>query len=151
MWPGIDSCAFVLIGFVDTLCGMAFAKRRRASDQDCEELLGSAYVSLFHGVKTEFYLYALVLGHQLQLLDPHRKWMLMMGPLDNTFYRKSLEMFWSLTDIDLIDAEHVDKSGSKQHKQVFSKLRLFELPYRKIPFLDLDAVLQRRAPPKFLT
>ena len=76
---------------------MAFAKRRRASDQDCEELLGSAYVSLFHGVKTEFYLYALVLVHQLQLLDPHRKWVLMMGPLDNKFRRKK---FGNVLELD---------------------------------------------------
>ena len=117
------------------LCGLAFAKRRRASDQDCEGPSQSWSLA----------------RRRFANANPHRKRVLMMGPLDNTFCRKSLEMFWSLTDIDLIDAEHVDKSGSKQHKQVFSKLRLFELPYRKIHFLDLDAVLQRRAPPKFLT
>ena len=43
-----------------------------------------------------------------------------------------------LVPVEPIEAEHLDKSWTKRHGIVFTKLRVLQLPYRRVLLLDLD-------------
>ena len=57
--------------------------------------------------------------------------------------RETLEVMWQIREVNLIDAVLADKTPNKRHRFVFTKLRAFEVPYRKIIFFDLDIIVRR--------
>ena len=105
---------------------------------------GNAYVSLLHGDLEEFFVYALVLGVQLQQLDPDIPRILLVGRehkcqrAPSAESQQCLRKLWTLRKIDLIDAPEADSTPSKRHRFVFSKLKAMQVPVRKLLFLDLD-------------
>lgn len=136
------------------------------ADEDPEGIAGEmAYVALLHGQDHAFYLYALLLGHRLWCLDPETPRVLMVGkaikaepaqkvqgkkptpdypsPFLESPARQTLAVMWQVREVDLIDAAIADKTSRKRHRFVFTKLRAFEVPYRKIIFFDLDIIVRR--------
>ena len=57
--------------------------------------------------------------------------------------RQTLAVMWQVREVNLIDAAIGDKTSRKRHRFVFTKLRAFEVPYRKIIFFDLDIIVRR--------
>ena len=129
------------------------------ADEDPEIDGEAAYVALLHGSKRTFYLYAVLLGHRLRCLDPETPRVLMIGkainaepvqkveeypsPFLESPGRETLEVMWQIREVNLIDAVLADKTPNKRHRFVFTKLRAFEVPYRKIIFFDLDIIVRR--------
>eukprot|EP00439_Symbiodinium_sp_Y106_P047123 s427_g6.t1 len=62
--------------------------------------------------------------------------------------RKCLDAVWQVAEVDLVDQEAADKTRRKRHRYVFTKLRAFQVPYRKLIFFDLDIII--RSSPKEL-
>ncbi|CAJ1410593.1 unnamed protein product [Effrenium voratum] len=117
-----------------------------------EELNGdTAYVSLLHGDRVEFWLYALMLGHRLRQLDQATPRVLLVArptedyaaPFLEGMSYKCLQALWEVRPVDLVDAAAADKTRRKRHRYVFTKLRVFEVPYKHIMFFDLDVVVRR--------
>ena len=117
-----------------------------------ESVAEEAYVSLLHGDRPEFLIYALVLGSRLRYLDDTRPRILLVGNrlpgysesfLDSNLACGCLQHIWNIKPIDLIHAPVADSTGSKRHRFVFSKLRALELPFERLVFLDLDTWLRR--------
>lgn len=104
-----------------------------------------AYVALLHGAKEHFWIYALLLGRKLQSLDPHTPRYLLgakhASPFFTGTYKECLETFWNIQYVELVDVPQADKTLSKRHRHVFTKLRLFELRVSKILFFDLDVLV----------
>ena len=108
-----------------------------------------AYVALLHGQEQEFFLYSLVLGHCIRTLDEQTPRLLLIGrslpdyasPFLESPARQILETMWQICEVDLIDCPQADKTSSKRHRFVFSKLRAFEVPFFHITFFDLDVVV----------
>ena len=100
------------------------------------------FASLLHGDKHEFFLYACILGRRLMDASPTIDRVLMCGPgcADNGTKRLALRRVgWThLLPVDAIEATHLDQTPAKRHALVFTKLRVLELPYTKVLFLDLD-------------
>ena len=120
-------------------------------------LLGEhAYVALLHGFKSEFLIYALQLGHRLAQFDASTPRVLLLGkdvpdqisPFMYNEDRQCLDAFWQVVEVDLVDQEAADRTRLKRHRYVFTKLRAFQVPFRKIIFFDLDIVI--RSSPKEL-
>mmetsp|Transcript_48408 Transcript_48408/g.122075 ORF Transcript_48408/g.122075 Transcript_48408/m.122075 type:complete len:518 (-) Transcript_48408:55-1608(-) len=101
--------------------------------------------SLLHGDGPEYFAYACVLGRRLRdEAAPHGPdRVLLCGPgscCDRSLARQALrEAGWThLLPVEPIAAEHLDKSRTKRHALVFTKLRVLELPYDRVLLLDLD-------------
>ena len=101
--------------------------------------------SLLHGDEPEYFAYACVLGRRLQkaagMHAPDRVLMCAPGSVcDTRQKRRALqEAGWAhLMPVRPMSAEHLDKSRSKRHALVFTKLRGLELPYNRVLLLDLD-------------
>jgi len=115
-----------------------------------------AYVSLLHGDRTEFLVYALLLGFRLKQVDASTPRVLLVGkeapdqtsPFVQGDDRKCLDAVWQVAEVDLVDQEAADKTRRKRHRYVFTKLRAFQVPYRKLIFFDLDIII--RSSPKEL-
>lgn len=115
-----------------------------------------AYVSLLHGDRTEFLVYALLLGFKLRQVDAETPRVLLVGkeapdqcsPFVQGDDRKCLDAVWKVAEVDLVDQEAADKTRRKRHRYVFTKLRAFQVPYRKLIFFDLDIII--RSSPKEL-
>ena len=118
------------------------------ADEKNDAVGDHAYVSLLHGTHIEFFLYAAVLGNQLSKLDEETKRILLVGTGTHDYealgeeYLEALREIWDVNPIELVDAPMADKSYSKRHRYVFSKLRALELRYKKILFLDLDIIFR---------
>ena len=107
------------------------------------------FASLLHGDDPTYFVYALVLGWRLaQSLasasaDVATDCVLLCGPgrwTQDPDSRRALACTgWSrLVPVEPIEAEHLDKSWTKRHGIVFTKLRVLQLPYRRVLLLDLD-------------
>ena len=107
------------------------------------------FASLLHGGDPTYFVYALVLGLRLaQCLasasaDVGTDCVLLCGPgrwtQDPDSRRALANTGWSrLVPVEPIEAEHLDKSWAKRHGIVFTKLRVLQLPYRRVLLLDLD-------------
>ena len=92
-----------------------------------------------------YLVYALILGRRLkeeadQERSPDR--VLLCGPGKTTGganRRALLEAGWThIVPVEPIEAGHLDKSWTKHHALVFTKLRILELPYDRVLLLDLD-------------
>ena len=102
-----------------------------------------AFTALLHGDADEYFIYALVLAGQLRRYSHNADRVLLLGP---GVFRESLESRkalilagWThLLSVEAIHTPHLDKTGSKRHRYVFTKLHALELPYKHIVFLDLD-------------
>jgi len=109
----------------------------------------SCIAALLHGGKYQFFLYACVLGKRLQALDVEVDCVLLCGPgkfADRRYYRTCLEQCgWRLLRVDPIEASHLDRTPTKRHALVFTKLRVLELPYSKVLLLDLDILPRKGA------
>lgn len=108
--------------------------------------------ALLHGVNEQFLIYAIVLGKRLR----DESWwsssryggckadrVLLCGPGSVTSEpanrRALLAAGWThLVPVDAIKAPHLDKSRTKRHAWVFTKLRVLQLPYKKVLLVDLD-------------
>ena len=101
--------------------------------------------SLLHGDSLMFLVYAIILGRRLQEeADQERApdRILLCGPGRTTTEankRALSEAGWThIIPVEPIEAGHLDKSWSKRHAWVFTKLRVLELPYDRVLLLDLD-------------
>jgi len=95
-----------------------------------------------HGDGPEFFAFACVLGRRLSA-SPGPDRVLLCGPgrwcASPTSRTALRHAGWShLLPVERIAAEHLDKSRTKRHALVFTKLRVLELPYSKVLLLDLD-------------
>ena len=116
-----------------------------------------AYVALLHGSSQHFFLYALVLGHRLKKLDADISRVLLLGrpfpgtpaPFVEGTYMKCLSALWDVQVVDLVDGLEADKSPSKRHRFVFTKLRAFEVPFKRTLFIDLDTLVRKSLKPLF--
>lgn len=110
-----------------------------------------AYVALLHGQRQEFLLYALLLGYRLECLDSSTPRVLLVGRALPDYgalflephFERCLKIFWQVRPVDLIDAAAADKSKSKRHRYVFTKLRALEVPYKKLLYFDLDVFVRK--------
>jgi lipopolysaccharide biosynthesis glycosyltransferase len=104
-----------------------------------------AYVALLHGSKSEFFLYALVLGCRLHYFDTDCNRLLLVSKtsFSSAADRACLQRFWKVKEVDLVDIPMLDKSQTKRHRHVFTKLYAFQVPFRKVVFLDLDVIVLR--------
>mmetsp|Transcript_38482 Transcript_38482/g.97645 ORF Transcript_38482/g.97645 Transcript_38482/m.97645 type:complete len:535 (-) Transcript_38482:109-1713(-) len=105
----------------------------------------AALASLLHGDGPEYFAYACVLGRRLRdeagSNAPDR--VLLCGPgacTSSASSRKALRQAgWThLLPVEPIEAEHLDKTKTKRHALVFTKLRVLEVPYERVLLLDLD-------------
>eukprot|EP00927_Polykrikos_kofoidii_P035759 TRINITY_DN30296_c0_g1_i1.p1 TRINITY_DN30296_c0_g1~~TRINITY_DN30296_c0_g1_i1.p1 ORF type:complete len:417 (-),score=36.08 TRINITY_DN30296_c0_g1_i1:187-1374(-) len=108
----------------------------------------ACFASLLHGDSREYFAYACVLGRRLREASPGFDRVLLCGPghsTGNVAYRNALrEAGWSrLVPVAPIAAPHLDKSRTKRHALVFTKLRVLELPYSRVLLLDLDLLPRR--------
>ena len=110
---------------------------------------GLCFASLLHGDDPMYFVYAMVLGRRLsQSLASDSPGVvvdcvLLCGPgcwtRDFGSRRALVCAGWNrLVPVDPIEAEHLDGSWTKRHRMVFTKLRVLQLPYRRVLFLDLD-------------
>lgn len=101
-----------------------------------------AFVAVLHGDAPEFLAYALVLARQLRLYSPGLDRVLLLGPgcWREPSARNALAWAgWThLEFVEAISAAHLDRTGRKRHKLVFTKLRALEVPYERVLLLDLD-------------
>jgi hypothetical protein len=110
-----------------------------------------AYVALLHGQRQEYLLYALLLGYRLKCLDSSSPRLLLVGRALPDYsvlfleahFERCLKIFWQVRPVDLIDAAAADKSWSKRHRYVFTKLRALEVPYKKLVFFNLDVSIRK--------
>ena len=101
------------------------------------------FAALLHGDRPEYVVYACVLGQQLKRFSSTHERVLLCGPGDlcvKEATRKSLQdAGWErLLPVIYISAPYLDKSKSKRHAFVFTKLHAFGLPYEKVLLLDVD-------------
>jgi len=100
------------------------------------------FAALFYGDRDEYLAYACVLGRRLRTASPGPDRVLLLGPgrCCSTAARQALRQAgWEhLLPVVPIAAAHLDKSQSKRHALVFTKLRVLELPYTQVLLLDLD-------------
>ena len=94
-------------------------------------------------MQTNIFFVALVLAGQLRQYSANADRVLLLGPgvfRDSLGSRKALSLAgWThLLGVEAINTPHLDKTGSKRHRYVFTKLRALELPYEHIVLLDLD-------------
>jgi hypothetical protein len=134
---------------------------RRASPaawNSCQQTDASnndAYVALLYGDRSEFFLYALLLGHHLSLFDATRTRVLLLAidPGAAGFGHGSnlrcLQRLWSVQMVELVDAAIADLTASKRHRYVFTKLQAFGLDFARILFFDLDILLRQDPSPLF--
>ena len=108
-------------------------------DFPCSQI---CFAALLHGQKDEYFVFACILGRRLRDISPEIDRVLLCGPgcCDDLAHRTTLrEVGWNrLLAVDTISAPHLDKTKTKRHELVFTKLRAFELPYRQVLLLDLD-------------
>ena len=127
--------------------------------KDFGDASGDACCSLLYGNKPEFYLCALHLGFQLRTFNPliSREHLaegarlglpervLLLGPSQyrGPEYREALyRAGWTrVVHVGAISGAHL--SGTKRHNEIFTKLRAFLLPYKRVLFLDLDLLLRK--------
>ena len=106
------------------------------------------FAALLHGDGDKFLAYACVLGDRLRLGSPGADRVLLCGPgtCCGAAERDALRFSgWErLVPVLRIDATHLDKSWSKRHAYVFTKLKALELPYQSVLLLDLDILPRRR-------
>ena len=105
----------------------------------------AAFASLLHGDGPEYFAYACVLGRRLRdeagSNSPDR--VLLCGPgacTSSASSRKALRQAgWThLLAVEPMEAEHLDRTKTKRHALVFTKLRVLEVPYDRVLLLDLD-------------
>mmetsp|Transcript_88189 Transcript_88189/g.248149 ORF Transcript_88189/g.248149 Transcript_88189/m.248149 type:complete len:529 (-) Transcript_88189:94-1680(-) len=101
------------------------------------------FAALLHGEQPEYLVYACVLGNRLRDSSPNPDRVLILGPgrlSESSRVRNCLRACgWDrLVPVEPIVAPHRDKSRSKRHALVFTKLRALELPYERVLLLDLD-------------
>ena len=108
-----------------------------------------AYVALLHGHRSEFFLYALLLGHRLHALDPQCLRLLLVGRSGSTLEadysptdRSCLQKLWDIKEVGLVDVPTADKTRGKRHRFVFTKLHMFRVDVRKVVFFDLDVIVR---------
>ena len=102
-----------------------------------------AFTALLHGDADDYSIFALVLAGQLRQYSANADRVLLLGPSvfrDSLGSRKALSLAgWThLLGVEAINTPHLDKTGSKRHRYVFTKLRALELPYEHVLLLDLD-------------
>ena len=102
----------------------------------------SCFAALFHGDSDEYFVYACVLGRSLRSTSSGPDRVLLCGPgrCREAGIRKALRAAgWDrLLPVCAIPAAHLDRTKAKRHALVFTKLRVLELPYRRVLLLDLD-------------
>ncbi len=106
------------------------------------------FAALLYGDKPEFFVYACVLGYCLRSYSFGPDRVLMCGPgaiCADPAMRASLRSAgWDyLLPVMLISAPHLDKSKTKRHASVFTKLHALCLPYDRVLLLDLDLLPRR--------
>jgi hypothetical protein len=103
-----------------------------------------AYVALLHGDKSEFFLYALLLGFRLRHLDAEcDRWLLVARKSYRSVTdRACLGRVWKVEEVDLVNLPALDKTRCKRHRYVFTKLHAFHVPFSKVVFFDLDVVVR---------
>ena len=112
-------------------------KRRQEDQEDC------CFASLLHGDNPEYLAFACVLGRRLATTSRGPRRILLCGPgqctKDPAVQKALICAGWQeLRHVNAIVAEHLDKTKTKRHALVFTKLRVLELAYRKVLLLDLD-------------
>ena len=102
-----------------------------------------AYVALLHGDRSEFLLYALLLGFRLRQFDAGCDRLLLLARKSymSATDRACLDKFWRVKEVEAVDCPAADKTSYKRHRYVFSKLHVFGLPCKKVVFFDLDVVV----------
>ena len=103
----------------------------------------NCFAALLHGDRPEYLAYASVLGHRLREFSPGPDRVLLCGPgaiCAQGASRASLRSAgWDyLLPVILISAPYLDKSNTKRHASVFTKLHAFCLPYEQVVLLDVD-------------
>ena len=94
-------------------------------------------------------MYAVVLAGQLRRNSSAADRVLLLGPgkaAESASCRRALvRAGWAhLVAVEAVDTPHLDKTGLKRHRYVFTKLRALQLPYERVLLLDLD-ILPRDA------
>ena len=90
-----------------------------------------AFTALLHGDADEYFIYALVLAGQLRRYSPNADRVLLLGPgvfRESLESRKALSLAgWThLLSVEAIHTPHLDKTGSKRHRYVFTKRVLYD-------------------------
>ena len=95
------------------------------------------FVSVLFGEKSEFYLYAMLLGRRLEKLSPDVHRILLVSMIDSR-WRWSLQRYLILVDVPI--CEQRGATSTSRHARVFTKLWVLALPIRQVLFLDLDVL-----------
>ena len=103
------------------------------------------FISVLYGQKSEFFVYAMVLGYCLMKFCDHVPRCLLVGQ-HSEFARemclKALKCFWQIEVVEEIECPNATKTP--RHQGVFTKLYIFAMKVEKVVFLDLDILVRSK-------